>query len=281
MEESIEVSKDGLKLEKDPNVAKCYPGDKDFKPADICQTNQKSGKKPEFILWGDSYAQTDMPAFFELSQEHGRNGYIFQRANCPPIFGILVKGDEGSEKCRAYNERVFNFLIAQKITNVFIVGSWTNWYKNPNLYYDEESWRTPSYKTYENISVAGTMWTINRLLDAGITPYFVINQPKMKFSAPHVLEVERRMGVRQSKARMPVEKYYKQRAEHLDVLLEGFKKMPVVVIDPLPLFCPDDFCIASLNGIPLYKDTGHLSVEGARFAKPLFEKYFKEGFDGK
>lgn len=256
----------------------CKAARKDFNFDRVCQTNPDSGFLPEFVVWGDSHALASLPIFFEISKKYGRNGYILAYGGCAPILGVLIKGDKKSETCRDYNEQVVNFIRSKKIKHVFFISHWAGWYNNEALYLDDESRMGGARKAYNNQIIAASRYTIDLLLAMNVRPYYVIGVPMMPFDVSHLLAMENRLGVKNTKAWMPLSKYMDQRLKGVDPFVASLKDKDVVVIDPLNRFCPEKECIAVINGKSLYADDDHLSLEGAQYEMPLFERYFHQGF---
>ena len=44
------------------------------------------------------------------------------------------------------------------------------------------------------------------------------------------------------------------------------------VLDPTPIYCPDESCTYALNGVSVYRDTTHLTAAGARMMLPLLRQ---------
>ncbi len=244
---------------------------------DICQSNPEGKKKPAFVLWGDSHADAIAPAFIRLSKEHGVNGYIAFKHDCPPILDVHHKSYESrAPTCTDYNTAHFEFIKRSKIKHVYLVATWSNWAKDKNLYFDKKDWYPAYQGRYENIVMAGVQRTVDELQKIGVKVYFLIDGPTMRFEPPRKLALESIMGVKESKAYMPLDTYMRKRSQNIDDFVERNKGTALVIADMKPLLCKDGKCISGINGRSLYFDHNHFSAYGAHYLAPVFEPFFEE-----
>lgn len=243
---------------------------------DICEANPDSGKKPVFILWGDSQADAIAPAFIALSKKHDVNGYLAFKHSCPPILDIRDRqGDRMEPFCADYNRAHFDFIKRNKIKYVFMVSTWSNWARNKDLYFDRKDWY-PAYEgRYDNIVMAGLQRTVDELQKIGVTVYFLIDGPTLRFEPPRMLALESVMGVKDSKAYASLDSYIKKRGKDVDNFVKQNKATGLVIADMLPLLCGSGKCISGLNGRSLYYDHNHFSAYGANYLAPVFEPFFE------
>lgn len=243
---------------------------------DICQTNPESGKKPVFVLWGDSQGDAIAPAFITLSKKHNVNGYMAFKHGCPPILDVHHKqNDRGKPYCVDFNKAHFDFIERHKIKHVYMVANWSSWVRNKDLYFEETDWYADYKDRYENIMMAGVQRTVDELQKIGVTVHFLIDGPSMKFEPPRMLALESIMGVTDSKAYLPLEAYMKKRGQDIDNFVAQNKGTKLVIDDTMPLLCREDKCITGLDGRSLYFDHGHFSTYGANYLAPVFEPFFQ------
>ncbi len=194
------------------------------------------------------------------------------------MLDMYRKGHPFSQKCADYNRNAFDFLKRHNIKHVFMIGNWVGWTKFGDIYFEDKSLGKEYAGLYDTLGEVGLRRTIDQFIALGITPYFVIAQPTLKFEVPHLMAVEKKMGVKNTKTVFPAIDYRTARGAEVDPFIQTLKGTEVVVIDMAPLFCASADCITTLNDKPLYMDANHLSLDGARYVEPLFEPYFKKGF---
>lgn len=52
----------------------------------------------------------------------------------------------------------------------------------------------------------------------------------------------------------------------------------LVVVDPAMVLCDEHLCYSEFDGIPLYKDSGHLNYEGSQLIGRLYTEQFGNPF---
>ena len=122
-----------------PNLARDYANDvNDINPdfrrcgnlrPDNIAANQACvlGEKgsPQFLVWGDSYADAMQPAFEKLASEYGVSGRIVDFGGCPQLLGVNRADHTTSESpCREIGKAVINYVQDQSIKTVVLVSSW-------------------------------------------------------------------------------------------------------------------------------------------------------------
>lgn len=243
---------------------------------DICQTNAESGMKPSFMLWGDSHADAIAPAFITLSHKYKNNGYIAFKHGCPPVLDLYLKKDVKAPYCREYNQAHLDFIRRHKIKRVFLVANWSSWAYNRDLYFEDRNWYAPYAKRYDNIVLAGMQRTVDVLQKEGVKVYFLLNVPCMRVDPPRALAIESIRGITESRVFYDKASYLSSRAVDMDHFVAENKTSNLIVVDPMPILCPEDKCIAVDNKHSLYFDDGHLSAYGANYVAPVIEPFFKD-----
>lgn len=242
---------------------------------DVCESNPDSGKKPVFVLWGDSQAEAIVPAFATLSKKYGINGYLAVKAGCPPILDIHhQKNDKSRPYCRDFNAEHFRFIKEKKIKDVFFVANWSSWVRNKELSFENPEWYAGYEGRYDNILMAGVQRTVDALQAEGIRVHFLINQPSMRFDPPRALAVGAMTGLGNEGLYFPKQKYLDLRVKDLNNFIALNEGKDFIVYDTAPILCPEDKCLPQHDGHSLYFDKGHLSAYGANFIKELFDPYF-------
>lgn len=229
-----------------------------FKNDEVCQTNPDSGRKPAFIVWGDSFADALAPLFYDLSGRHDRNGFVVTAHGCMPALETAVR-DPGSFDCAGHNKRVLQLIEKNDIKDVILIANWTAQLR------DAEG--------RERVER-----TVKMLRSQGRRVFVVLDVPYAPFDPPRYLAFKVLYGRDELRADFPADGYLSVRKRMLEPLIEKIEQKGVVIIDPMPMVCADGVCDAQRDGFSLYYNKGHFSRQGALTLNPLFEPYFKAGF---
>jgi hypothetical protein len=120
------------------------------------------------------------------------------------------------------------------------------------------------YKVYE----IGMRETLTRLFKANKKVLFVIDVPELGFnprtcfdSSPIVTSSKKRILCSISRS-----DYDNRSSKFKDMIYSIAKDFPeLIVYDPTNDFCDANYCYASIQGVPLYRDFDHLNGYGSNF----------------
>lgn len=234
--------------------------------SDLCVLGSASAT-PQFLVWGDSHADSLLPVFDELAEQNGLEGVHAALSACPPVLGARITAQS---KCDTFNTAIVDLVIDSGITDVLLVGFW-NVYRKPELALESTDGSNRNLSPDESLEFHLTN-AVNTLNDAGVQVWLFKDVPVFDFDPPRRLSVATRFGQGVSSIGMSISEYEEQ-AEKSDGLFEELKSMGVLVIDPTPELCSGDFCSAFNNDTVFYRDRGHLSIEGALEIAPVFDEF--------
>lgn len=234
-----------------------------------CQTNPEA-EEPSFIVWGDSHGDADTPAFYNLSKQYGRNGYVFFKHGCPPIIGYSVRGNKDNKNCQKFNREALAFIERHEVQDIYLIGYWDYWLKdNHNVYLDP----APNAGIYKNEMMSAMQATLNVLKHKNVKVHMLLPPPTMEFQVPRMLAFRERFNLDRGNLFLPVQDYLDYRPEEVTLLINN--NPDVAFIDPKEEFCPDGKCWPAENEHPLYYDKHHLSQYGAKKLEAVLIPYFK------
>ncbi|MFT5758757.1 MAG: peptidoglycan/LPS O-acetylase OafA/YrhL [Alteromonadaceae bacterium] len=266
----------------EPNVvmAEAALNSKPEEGRDTCHTNSLSidisqkcllgskVKSSEYaVLWGDSHAN-HFTGFIDILGK-GSNVSIrdITRGNCPPLMGLYINTSMARETCIEKNRIALEFIIESKPTYVFLAAAWGGYVRGNLLQYqDDEAKYSAIFSSLRT--------TINILIDKGVKPIIIEMLPrqnvdlstcylkaKLKGDEPSPLDCQ--VDLLQDSFPLLVEKFTKFKKEYSGKIL---------FISPENLFCEEFYCLNYAEGIPLYRDSNHLNLQGSRL---LGQRYLR------
>lgn len=261
----------GMEHDISPYRKACQLEDeKRFIKDDVCQTNQASGVRPNFIMLGDSHGDADAPLFYGLSKQMNDNGYIAFKHGCPPVIGFS-KGNwskDDNAACHHFVEAAIDYIGKKHIKTAFLVAQWDIWLKDDTAIYTE-----PSIKAgYKTAAFNGLQETVDRLKQKNVRIYILLAPPEMPFPAPRMLGFQEKFHLGHEAAYIPQADYLKGRPKEMVDFMA--RNTDVSFLDPEFLFCQDGKCPAFENGHALYYDTHHPSSYGVEKLATLFAPAF-------
>jgi hypothetical protein len=229
----------------------------DIEKGKLCEFGDLAGKWT-CLAWGDSHAMAMMPVLEDLCREHGLKGLAAMYSNTPPLVGFVCpKGLGLGANSPRFNAAVMKQALERRVQMVVMTGSWTKYADDPQF--------GPSLEA-----------TVAQLTQAGIRVVIVRDVPIHTSYVPRLLIRAKFWGEDVSRVGVPVEEHRKKNRA-ADEWLEKMAGPLVEVLDPTEFLSDQTgLCHAELGGYAMYRDAGHISDEGARQLRPMFEPVFQE-----
>lgn len=101
-------------------------GGKNSSQTKLCAVGVTDSKQePQFLVVGDSHANTLMPLIDEMASSLGISGLYAMYNGCPPLLGIYRYDTGDLHKCHAFNEFVLTQITDRNISTVLLIGRWS------------------------------------------------------------------------------------------------------------------------------------------------------------
>lgn len=208
------------------------------------------GATKSVLLLGDSHAGQISQAVIDAAKHANWNSVIWTHSGC--AFQVLDQERKVRDSCIKNNRQAVEWIL-QNIPNLIIVSQSISSESNlsdledalsvihsivPNILLIEN---TPIFPDSEDFMVSRPLF---------MSPY----EPPKSF----LLTEMESSG-----------KYFSNQ------LAMWARSKGISTMDFTPLFCTEKFCSRFSNGLWLYRDTGHLSVDGAELTIPQIENFLK------
>lgn len=236
-----------------------------------CRYN-KVGDGGTVAIIGDSHAHAAFPGITKRLEQKGINTVLLASSGCLPFFGTEF-GFSKKEKanCKKQIVSIIDIIkFKEDISKVFIFTRGPIYmtgkeFGNISSSYDENNPPIPQHKFFD-----GLQKTINVLKSANKKVFYVTENPELYYSPEICLARPFRLNKKNCDVELSAV------TERQRDYLAGFQNMNNVnIINSLSVFCPNSLCKAfDENGVLLYADDDHLSVEGSIFqANTLLKSY--------
>lgn len=198
---------------------------------------------PDALLWGDSHGVELAYALALEAKAQGRALVQRTTSSCPPVLGYDAPKDA---RCAAANRAAFAALRADPaIRRVYLAAFWAN-----------GDFDDPGF-------VARLDRTIAAIRAEGREVVLIGPVPPQPFDVPRRLAHLARAG-RLAQTEGVARSWVDGRTVHLRALFARWQARGVQLIDPVAALCDARHCAIERDGKPLYFDSHHLSVAGAR-----------------
>ncbi|MFM5886542.1 MAG: acyltransferase family protein [Novosphingobium sp.] len=201
------------------------------------------GAAPSALLWGDSHG---VELAWALGEDLGRSGSAIMqrtRASCPPVLGYQRAADPG---CAAFNADVIRTIeTSGSIRTVYLAAFWAG-------------------ENYGTADMARRIdATVMRLQRSGKQVVLVGPVPPQPWNVPRHLAHMAAFGaaVPDTGARLSD---YRRDAGWFTANYPRWQAQGVTILDPARALVTGEATRVALDGTPLYFDSHHLSLAGAR-----------------
>ncbi len=234
-------------------------------PAAPCTTpGTGSGR---IILWGDSHAAHIMPGLTVAGGHHYSSVRQMTKSSCPPLAPDRQSVFANAE-CAAFNRNVLSALAGEaRIDEIVIAGRWTGYLSDASG--TAGPLREEMRETIENIRRAVGVRTA--IIVVGPLPGFAFEPSKCYARTSFA-------GLDTSPCRDPKPTNARSAAAVELALTEAASGEPNVSVTlPWQSLCRTGSCSTAFNEHFLFRDSHHLTVEGAIFLAPFFETVVTDG----
>lgn len=215
---------------------------------DACITNQIGGDRPQCtlgadaqpqaVIWGDSHG---VELAWELGQQYGKDGRSIAqrtRASCAPAIGY---DDVRDPDCLTFNQAVWAELAdSPSIQTVYLAAFWAR-----DNYRDADAGKLMDV-------------TIGQLQSLGKSVVLIGPVP------PQTSSVPRRLALHGANAQTASRSTFKAQTDWFTQHFAKWRSEGVRIIEPANMLFTGNNSIIVADGQPLYFDSHHLSLAGAR-----------------
>ena len=228
---------------------------------------------PTFAVIGDSHAETLTGPLGDMFNKMSLAAYVYTYPACPFIAGVEPVGKK--EPCAEFEEKVIQALRMHHITSV-IVNDRSTAYISGTRFDNGEGGVEPGASTAFrpvgftgneadriNSTAAALRETVLRLLEMGVTVYYVLPVPEVGWHVPRTLVKLIARNKLPLTTGLPT--YLQRNRVVLEIARELEGKQGFVPIYPHRILCSSDTgrCHTHAANDVYYTDTDHLSRSGA------------------
>lgn len=222
------------------------------------------GSEPaELLLWGDSYAMHLAQALKASNTSVNFRQHTF--SSCRPIIGISahIKTEKWQRRCLDRNINVLDWIKQNPSVRFVVLGSPFTFYRSV---IDAQMQEIPSS---HEVLLSYFKQTVDNLREIGVSPIFVAPPPQTHFNIGNCIKKAILYGVSKTECNFEKSDILPIVAETYELLEKVNEFAPVLRLDSF--ICPQGGCITYVNGVPIYRDAGHLSKDGSAYLGTKFD----------
>lgn len=265
---SPEVALMDVALNSRPNRIRgeCHSPSRDFasQPSSSCMLGQVQSHKSSGFLFGDSHAN-HITGFLEvLGEDAGSRIQDYTMDQCPPIFGFAWgRSSRIANMCETRNEQAKEHIKANNFEFVLLSASWP-YPLSARLYVDGEQLLDTEQRIERIRQLLAE--TIETIVSTGAIPILFDDVSSVVAEDPRCpIKKAAFDETRTCTTAQDINSFMDTVFTELEERFSTIRR-----IRPADLYCENEVCDLTINGIPIYHDTDHLNDLAARELARVF-----------
>jgi len=252
-----------------PNYGLLYPGCNAFDGKfSVCATKPTA----EIFLWGDSFA-AHLTQLFETDERglvQATMSSCFPNTSFTPYEKSGAYSQGWAKKCHKFSNDALQFALASKHIKFIVISSTYTWPLNSDFSYDGKLSRSVTDQEYLE-AIAKDLKSLRlsgkKVIVVGPTP---TSSEKSLKCAKRLLLDRNYNEILEEEAINQCD--FSHLPNKVDLFLKDLSKISgTAIFDPRSVLCDkNNICSVLVDGLPVYKDWGHLSPYGARRIQEVF-----------
>ncbi|MDQ6952485.1 MAG: acyltransferase family protein [Mariprofundaceae bacterium] len=232
----------------------------------------RTSDAPEIVVWGDSYAMHLVKGI--LASNPDAKIIQMTKNTCGPFFDIApIKlprySKQWARQCIAFNDQVYAWLQSSETIKYAVISSPFQKYlsHNQDILLKNGELTKGSY----DFTLQTFHESLSKLTAIGITPIIFTPPPATGFNFGQCLTRVDSRGGDLDQCNFTVKDLSKLQVEtykFLSAIGKDYK-----VIDLKNMICADEKCVSHLGSSYIYRDSGHLAVEGSQLLGKQYDFY--------
>lgn len=246
-----------------PRWSECW-----YRPGEMsgCPIGTPGAAGRPLFVWGDSMANSAVPAFDRLAQDRGAAGLVHVRPGCAPLLNMARDGEEPAV-CLAANRDALAWLQDAPASDVILFARWPLYalgYRNT----DASKIGTHGFVGPDLIRLEGSNLALMQAGLAGVLQEIpkrhsvTIVGPPPEFPYPVPAEMVRAIRFGGEAPPLSRVEYLRKVGPTIDVLRRVAASAGVGFVDLSDSFCTPTACPPAQDGKPVLSDMVHLSRHG-------------------
>ncbi len=228
----------------------------------------RTSASPKILVWGDSFAMHLVPGLI-TSDSGSRDIVQATMSLCGPTMGLArIFGGELTSNCIAFNDSVASFIKTAPSIDTIIISTnlRTYFYPGSKLKLYSKAGLSKTISPTVNNVYHGLARTVALARKAGKKIVFISPTPTAEYDIARCQErAQRHLPIlsHATSCQFPA-KVYRARNKKIFELyerLERDSKVNIIRLDQA--LCETETCKTHVNGVPLFRDYGHLSYAGS------------------
>ena len=243
----------------------------------LCNIGTNVDTKPQAVVFGDSHSKSLFDAFNSAALQANIHAVYSGSSYCTPLLGVyILRDDQAQVGCHLVNQRVFDYVKANNIKQVYLIGRWSV-YTDGGYDGTEATWigQTPDSKKDKELSraafAAGLKQTVAAYASIGAKLTIVEQVPQQTLNVQDLyykIYSNKAAGNNPQKITQNIRELSVSKQQHLALqsFVSGqfrqYTQLNLLNFDDV--FCRTGKCIFGNNQQSYYFDNNHLTTAGGK-----------------
>lgn len=227
------------------------------------------GKPAKVAILGDSHSTNVFLALVHHYRNSDTGVIRLGKGGCPPLYNVKNRSSGKGDICLRVSNGNLNWVLKNPDITTVYLSSMGPMYLDPKQQrYKMSFLDNPALVNNRDVFASALNETVSRLLGAGKELILVIDWPGLGFDPKTCADTRpvRLSGFKPRDCRVPREEYEARSADYRLMLRSIAAAHPGLKIwDTAKAFCDEQYCHGKMQGQILYRDPGHLSLEGSKY----------------
>jgi len=218
----------------------------------ICKFGEVSSATDLLLYWGDSHLGAIERELGSRAQQTGQAGFAISLAACAPLPGLgrAKTTPANAAFCKRVQDIVLQEVASGRFHQTVLVSHW-------DVYAGTEHAVSAEFPAILN-------WALQEV-EGQTALHVLLDVPTHDFDVPEALVRLAKWPWLPAPHWLTRVKHEAARAPYLEAMQEAENAGKLTLHDPVPAFCPDDICLAEIEGQVLFYDASHVSQAGAAY----------------
>ena len=268
-----------FKTTNDENI--CFKNDivkRDFS----CQLGNLEKENFDFIILGDSHANSYYNFFEKHSKENNLKGILISHPACIPLLNTyMLSTKEVKSSCKNTVENTYKLISENRIKNVILIARWNKYtfgnYSGNNLnFISNKKFGPRNLIETQNSFKLGIKNTISKFSEINTNVIIFQQPPEQRFNSKFVFRIlskKNKLNSEQIEKKSTKTKDYKKIHKSTNLTFKNLRKNNLYSFRYFELenhFCDLNSCVIGDENGSFYADENHLSFNGVdRISIPL------------
>lgn len=252
-----------------------------YRNLNVCHIGENNEGQPSFAVWGDSHGEAILPGINISAKEYDRKGVYVGRGGCLPLLGAhqVVQGYESCANMA--NEFMLYLSEHPDIETVILISRWAIYAmgdrflneKGHTVYIEDSQTTSSSLDENKKVFIRSFERTLKKLQLLGIKVVIVTQVPETEWNIP--IDTARSIFLKRNMELRPNVNDYIERQGFIAEVLDKYRyEYNLELVEPYREICVSIYCKIYDNGIPIYRDSNHLTKTYAEKLSKIFDVIF-------